>query len=377
MKKFKSISTLRRLGLSLLVTTVTFQSITPVLASENQNKNIVSTEELTTEELDSLLEKMTDDNYSDYEFDIDDTTRDVLWGRLINNAEDYVANLSAEELAEIDSEIEAMMLEREYFYDSLSPEFLLETYLEYNREILRMRSFNMLEFEEEMEELYQMLTTFTDSVDGFRGPVDDWVYIFSRDDAVPSVNIRAIEAQGALAAMTSQTTGNAYNWARYRTDAYRHWVWNVFATGSVHVGANFTTRYNRTRIVTTNRELATAIIQAQPSLNVRNPNASQIAMGRYLRSVMVSFTQIGWTNHFNTPDGRDVQMDLWNNYWGRIDSRNLTITPDNMLRHFNNRWNDTGVNTGLVRNTGTGTTGMSLARQNRLWTLRKHYPHSW
>jgi len=119
------------------------------------------------------------------------------------------------------------------------------------------------------------------------------------------------------------------------------------------------------------------LFQSQPSLAVRNPNASQIAMGRYLRSVIVSFTQFGWTHHFNNAGGRDVQMDLWNNYWGRVDSRNLTTTPENQLTHFNNRWNNTAVNTGLVRGTGTGATAMSLARQNRLWVRRKHFPHSW
>lgn len=46
MKKSKNISILRSLGLSLLATTATFQSIAPVLAYGNQNENIVSNEEL-------------------------------------------------------------------------------------------------------------------------------------------------------------------------------------------------------------------------------------------------------------------------------------------------------------------------------------------
>lgn len=375
MNQFKN-NSFKKSIIVVLITSFIFQMFIPVLVYGVPAESERPAAEITTEYLDNLWYKLTSEDYLDFNFDFDENVIDALWDRLYQNAKEYVNNLTPDELENRYGDVAELLRERNYFDENLSPEFLLETYIEYNPEILRTRNFDMLEFEQEMMEFYENLNSLSLRSTNIMDPVDDWTYIFSREDGVPSVNIRGVEAQGALAATTSQATGATHNWPAMQTDAYRHWLWNVFASGSVHVGANATVRYNRTRIVTTNRELATAIMHSQPSLAVRNPTAQQIAMGSHLRLDIVFLTQAGWTHFWNNAAGRDFQMDLWNNYWGRIDARTLP-TPDLVFNRFNTRWNSTDVNTGLVRGTGTGATAMSLARQNRLFQRRKHFPHSW
>jgi len=378
MKNFQKI--VRGLLAIIIATTSVFM---PFEALVLANENITQSERLTEAELDILWDKMSDENYSDYEFDLTDAERDALWQRLIGDAETYVENLSEEKIIEIEAELEAFYEAEEYFLENLSPEFLWELYVEENPEVLRMRNGIETVIEEEINTMYETLAAEHHGVievspffsPGGNTPVGFWTRRFSQDDGVSQGNIAAIEAEGLVARTMAERERRSSGWSEMREDAFRHWLWNHLSVRATTVGLNATTRYNRTRIVTTNRELATAIFQAQPSLETASPTANQLAMGRYLRIVLVNLTQVGWRNMMNTPSGRDVQMDLWNNYWGRRDGANFG-PMNNALRQFNDRWNSTAVNTGLVRGTGTGATAMSIARQDRIWTRRKALPHN-
>lgn len=344
-----------------------------VLATASEN--VTQDEILTEAELDVIWNMMTDERYENDDIYLTEVEREAFVQMLISNAETYVANLSDEDIAEIEAELEEFHHAEEYFWENFSPDFLWEMYLEDNPEVLRMRNGMDVAIQEEINAMYETVVTHHVSitstsspgyVPGFNNPVDVWTRIFSADFGLTQAQMRAIEVVGLDAGTSAAIAGILPGWNDMRVDAYRHWLWNYRAVRNHNVGPDATTRYTRTRIFTTHREIASIILDSQPSLITTNPTANQLAMGRYLRVAILGLNQAGWRNLLNTYNGRYHQMDLWNNYWGRIDG----LANNN----FNPRWNSTVVNTGLVRGNGTGATQMSVARQNRLWAREKAFP---
>jgi len=364
----KNVKRIAKGALAIIMVLPIFMPLRIVTANEYNVQD-----ELTEAEIDVIWEMMTDEDYEHYDIYLTEVERDAFVERLINNAEYYVANLSDNELAEIAIELEEFHAEEAYFWENLSPEFLWEMYVEDNPEVLVMRSGMDVAIRAELNDMYETLVSNYASiaptdfyVPGFNNAVGVWTRQFSIDDGLSHTNISTIEAIGIDAAVISTAAGVLPGWNTMRVDAYRHWLWNSMSVSNLAVGANATTRYNRTRIMTTNRELASIMFDSQPSLITTTPTAQQLAMGRYLRIATLGLNQVGWRNLLNTYNGRHHQMDLWNNYWGRVDG----LANNN----FNPRWNSTDSNTGLVRGNGAVATEMSVARQNRLWTRGKAFP---
>lgn len=350
-------------------------SLIPTMAQASQYQNV---ENVSEAEIDAIWEKLFDEKYEGYEFDLTDAHRAAIWQRMYEKAVAYTDSLTDEEFAEIERELEEQKQIDQYFWDNLSPELLWDSYVEDNPEVLRMRSGEKIEIKEALTELYENLKSkdvasmnLDENIAPFYsigGVTGFWTANFSTLDGLSAATRTAINFIGGTATTTSN---NAFTSTDMRRDGFRHWLWNFLSVRDITVGANQSTRIQRTRNFTTNRELATMIVRNNSTLNTSSPSTAQITQARSIRSNILNMNATAWRNLLNDVRGRDDQMDLWNNHWGRVDGQ-TTSTVTNQQR-FQNRWNGTG-NTGLVRGNGTGATEMSTGRQTHLFNSGWHRP---
>ena len=193
--------------------------------------------------------------------------------------------------------------------------------------------------------------------------VDIYANHFSTQDGLAAITRTAIRAQGFIAQTQADST---YHNNRWRNDAFRHYYWNVLAVNATTVGITQNGRVYSTRIYTTNRELATNILNRNLNLYVNNPTANQLATAVNLRNNILNANQTTFRNYFNTTLGRMDAMDLFNNEIGRIDGVDHPVVGAHL--RFSNRWD---ANT-IVRSGNTG--DMTQARIDQIRNNNWHRP---
>jgi len=300
---------------------------------------------------------------ADENWQLTETEIEILWAELLAEAE---AAVTVEQLAEIDS----WMAAEEMFFANVTLDSLWEEFILDNPEVFELGDYEIRNVKNRIAELYEYLITANTPIGVYEnlmpantpitGAIDAYTRAFSRTDGLTNLIVRtSIEANGAVAA--------AEAWILFsgmRQDAFRHYYWNLLSVRDIGVGITQNGRINSTRIFTTNRELATNILRRNPSLNVSNPTAQQIATATNLRTTLLNANLATFNALFGTAAARDDLMDLWNNEMGRVDGARIGVA----LWMFNTRWNE---NTLIRSNT---TTDVTAARRQQIFNNGWHRP---
>ena len=334
---------------------------------------------ITSSNLDRIWHKLFDSSYDSINFVFIEDGLDSFWERLFFEAEQYTASLSAEEWYEIYAAFELQQQEEAYFWENLSPEFLWNYYIEANPTILLQRGSAIEETKERILQTYNnmILARDRESITAFSGysitggAVAAWTRNFNDEDGLGATARNAINADG-LAAINRSEIRYTADADALRRDAYRHYSWNYLAVTNPLVGITRNNRVANTRIFTTNRELASMIVRANPNLNATNITAQLQTTGRAARNAILQMNRASWHEATNASNAtRDDLMDLWNNYWGRVDGAGQSAFVPNLHSDFVTRWNNTTATSGIQRTNAS----MTLARRNHLFDNDMHRPN--
>ena len=371
---------------SILALTMIANNVTPVFASFSEYYQY--SVNFTIEDLDKLWEKLTNQENKPKGLTLTDEIINALWVRVIENAMYQTTKLSQDELYVIEVFINEMKDEEQYLKDNLSPELLWKLYIEENPEILKKRGNQIDIIKEDLYNVYEIMVynqfqeiepMVSDDFDWVNQPLANWTRIFSRRDGLLQSSITAIESRGTASAALARI---AFPFERHRQGAYRHWLWNHDSVRHTSVGSTLAQRTQRTRIYTTNREIATAVMRHArtnfpcPNIDVMNPTAQSVNTMFEIRQSLLGLNQWGWVYMMNTERGKEEQMDLWNNYWGRRDGVSFVGGSPGAepIDQFNTRWVSTASNTGLARGPYYLPNNMRTNRQQRIWSQGKHFP---